>query len=106
MERFVVEKITWDELEGKGFSSITDYCRHLVKNEKDLPQRIEIYRDLMLCMTVTDVTEAAKLDVLENKYSGPKFVKYKDTTMSEKTKATLALKRSNKDHGQAVQRFK
>lgn len=76
METFNVLKITWDELEKMGYPSVTDYCRVLVK-EKDLydmgggpgklkeitlPDRIEIYRGDMLCMTVTDVAEAAKLE--------------------------------------------
>lgn len=64
METFEVLKITWDELEKLGYASVTDYCRVLVKFKKGkkLPDRIEIYRGEMLCMTVTDVAEAAKLE--------------------------------------------
>ena len=62
-ERFVIEKVTWKDLEESGYASVTDYCRYLIKNHpEDLPSRIEIYRGEMLCMTVTDVTLAAKLE--------------------------------------------
>lgn len=62
MLTFEVVKTTWDELESLGYASVTDYCRFLVKQGKKLPDRIEVYRGEMLCMTVTDVTEAAKLE--------------------------------------------
>jgi len=62
METFTVLKTTWDELEAEGYPSVTDYCRVLVKDKAKLPDRIEIYRGDMLCMTVTDVTEAAQLE--------------------------------------------
>lgn len=73
METFEVLKITWDELEKLGYASVTDYCRVLVKFKKGkkLPDRIEIYRGEMLCMTVTDVSEAAKLEP-----TGTGFTKY------------------------------
>lgn len=92
MERFEVLRTTWDELEAAGYVSVTDYCRFLVKQPDPLPNRIEVYRGEMLCMTVTDVAEAAKLMVKEDKNTGPIFVKYKDTKMSAETKARLALK--------------
>lgn len=61
MIEFKVVKTDWDELEKLGYSSVTDYCRFLVKGKKPLPDRIEVYRGEMLCMTVTDVAEAAKI---------------------------------------------
>src|SRR6185436_17052378 len=62
-ERFIVEKFEWKDLEEAGYASVTDYCRYLVANHPtDLPNRLEIYRGEMLCMTVTDVTIAATLE--------------------------------------------
>lgn len=61
MIEFKVVKTDWDELEALGYVSVTDYCRELIKLKKPLPDRIEIYRGEMLCMTVTDVAEAAKI---------------------------------------------
>lgn len=86
MITFEVLKITWDELETMGYASVTDYCRYLVSEyelyqmgggpgklkEVRLPDRIEIYRGEMLCMTVTDVVEAAKLEPADGG-----FVKYR-----------------------------
>lgn len=60
-EQFIVEKTTWDELEKMGYPSVTDYCRFLVKEGKPLPGRIEVYRGEMLCFSVFDVAESAKL---------------------------------------------
>lgn len=60
-EQFIVEKTTWDELEKMGYPSVTDYCRFLVKQGKPLPGRIEVYRGDMLCFSVFDVAESAKL---------------------------------------------
>lgn len=71
METFIVLKTTWDELKEKGFPSVTDYCRFLIKQGTELPNRIEVYRGDMLCMTVTDVSEVAKLEP-----NGVDFVKY------------------------------
>lgn len=72
MEKFIVTKTTWDELESLGYASVTDYCRDLVKDPKTpLPDRIEIYRGEMLCMTVTNVLEASKVQP-----SGIGFVPY------------------------------
>lgn len=91
-------KITFKDLEEANCPSVTDYCRMLVsENKKDYSdEKILVYRDSMLCLTVNDIYEAAKIDVLENKNTGPRFVKYKDKTMSAETKATLALKRPAK----------
>lgn len=62
MIEFKVVKTTWDELEELGYASVTDYCRFLVKQGKKLPDRIEVYRGDMLCITVPDVAEAAKIE--------------------------------------------
>lgn len=62
METFNVLKTTWKELEDLGYTSVTDYCRMLIAEKKPIPDRIEIYRGEMLCMTVTSVTEAAKIE--------------------------------------------
>jgi hypothetical protein len=62
METFKVLKTTWQELEDAGYASVTDYCRFLVKQKRKLPDRIEIYRDEVMCMTVTNVKEAAKFE--------------------------------------------
>lgn len=61
-KEFTVEKITFDELEKAGYVSVTDYCRYLVTKEKDIPNRIEVYRNEMLCLTVNDVPLAATLE--------------------------------------------
>jgi hypothetical protein len=91
-------KITFKDLEDANCASVTDYCRLLVsENKKDYSdEKILVYRDSMLCLTVNDIYATAKLDVLENKNEGPKFVKWKDKTMSEETKARLALNRPAK----------
>lgn len=62
MIEFKVIKTDWDELEKLGYVSVTDYCRHLVKQGDKLPDRIEVYRGEMLCITVTDVAVAATLE--------------------------------------------
>ncbi len=76
MEKFIVLKITWDELETLGCPSVTDYCRVLVKDKKTpLPDRIEVYRRDMLCLTVNDVKAASELQPLSTggfgKYNPP-----------------------------------
>lgn len=87
-------KITFKDLEEADCESVTDYCRLLIKQGSS-KKTLEVYRGEMLCLTV-DVREASKLNVLENKNEGPRFVKYKDTSMSEETKARLSFKRQNK----------
>lgn len=62
MERFVVTKMTWDELEALGYTSVTDYCRFLIKGKKEIPDRIEVYRGEMLCISVNNVKLAATLE--------------------------------------------
>lgn len=84
METFNVLKITWDELEKLGYPSVTDYCRVLVKKGKKLPDRIEIYRGEMLCMTVTDVAEAAKIMP-----TGSGFISYDSTKRGRGGKGSL-----------------
>jgi hypothetical protein len=53
-------KLTFDELEKMGYPSVTDYCRVLVAS--GTPEGIlEIYRGDMLCLTVNNIPEAAKI---------------------------------------------
>lgn len=60
---FNVLKMDFKDLEEKGYSSVTDYCRMLVKDKKKpLPDRIEVYRDEKLCLSVNDVRLAAELE--------------------------------------------
>lgn len=59
-------KVTFQELEEKGFPSVTDYCRDLVKNFGYQTGTLEnsvihIYRGDMLCLIVNNIKEAAKL---------------------------------------------
>lgn len=61
-EKFIIEKTTWDELASLGYASVTDYCRFLVKEGKKLPDRIEIYRGDMLCMTIPNVAATALVE--------------------------------------------
>lgn len=55
--------ISFNELEEMGYESVTDYCRFLVKTDRDLTDETEIhvYRDTMRCLTVNNIKEAAKL---------------------------------------------
>lgn len=56
-------KITFNELEDRGFDSVTDYCRELMKDPGPwLGDKIEVYRGEMLCLTVTDIPAAARLE--------------------------------------------
>lgn len=77
-KEFIVEKITFEDLEKAGYASVTDYCRYLVKKEKDIPDRIEIYRGEMLCLSVNNVSLAA---TIEPTSSGWK--KYTDSRQSK-----------------------
>lgn len=61
MKIFTVLKMDFKDLEEGGYTSITDYCRDIVKEGKDLPDRIEVYKGEMLCLTVSDVGLAATL---------------------------------------------
>jgi hypothetical protein len=54
-------KLTFEELEKMGYPSVTDYCRVLV-NSGTSEGTIEVYRGEMLCLTVTDIGEAAKIE--------------------------------------------
>lgn len=55
--------VTWDQLEGDGYPSVTDFCRYLVSTGGKFEGiRIEVYRDDMLCLTVHDIYKAAKLE--------------------------------------------
>lgn len=63
MEKFVVLKMDWKDLEKMGYDSVTDYCRYLVEADpENLPGRIEMYRGEMLCLSVFDVKEASELE--------------------------------------------
>lgn len=57
-------KITFDELEKMKCASVTDYCRVLMKKDPDKykDETIEVYRGEMLCLTVTNVCEAAEVE--------------------------------------------
>lgn len=56
-------KITFKDLEEASCGSVTDYCRLLVsENKKDYSdEKILVYRDEMLCLTVNDIYLAATL---------------------------------------------
>lgn len=81
-------KITFDDLERWGYPSVTDYCRHLVayapESGQDLKDKIEIYRGDMLCLTVTDIVEAAKIMPTDRG-----FKKYDPTKRGARRKASL-----------------
>ncbi len=78
MEKFIVLKMDFKDLEEQGYASITDYCRFLVKEGKELPGRIEIYRGEMLCLSVNNVKIAATLEP-----TGSGFKKYTDSRQSK-----------------------
>lgn len=60
----MVIKITFDLLEAEGCESVTDYCRKIIEEDEwdYTDSTIEVYRGDMLCLTVTDIHEAAKLE--------------------------------------------
>lgn len=65
-------RITFKELEDLGCSSITDYCRLLMNQSvRFADASVEVYRGDMLCLTVTNIAEGAKLEP-----TGVGFAKY------------------------------
>ncbi len=63
--------ITFDFLEEHKYSSVTDYCRDLVKTE-GYPEYLYVYRGEMLCLTV-NVKKAALIEPTSSvwqKYAG------------------------------------
>lgn len=91
-------KTTFDELEKLDCPSVTDYCRLLIKQSVLFADaKVEVYRGEMLCLTVNNVAEGTKLDVYEDGYYGPRFVKYvAPMPMTEKDKERLRLRRPRK----------
>lgn len=90
--------ITFDSLEEQGYESVTDFCRYLVSTGGKFEGiKVQVWRGEMLCLTVSDIYEAAKLQVEENKLRGPYFTKYKPVKkMTDEVRAILALKRAEK----------
>lgn len=81
-----VSQITFDWLEENKYPSVTDYCRYLVDNKDTLPDRIEVYRQGLLCLTVTDVKEAAKVMPKDCKW-----IKYDKTRRKGSREARTAI---------------
>lgn len=61
-------KITFDWLEEHKYPSVTDLCRELVR-EGDADGIIEVYRNDMLCLTVTDIKAAATIMSKDGRWS-------------------------------------
>lgn len=59
VKKIEIMKITFDFLENNKYSSVTDYCRDLIK-QSEFPETLEVYRGEMLCLRV-DVVNAAKI---------------------------------------------
>ena len=57
-------KITFKDLEDSNCTSVTDYCRLLVsENKRDYSdEKILVFRNDMLCLTVNNIYKAAKLE--------------------------------------------
>ena len=59
-------KVTFKGLEKMGFESVTDYCRALMKEPDPygiFPEtKVEVYRDNMLCLTVSSVAYGAGIE--------------------------------------------
>lgn len=65
---------TFDELEQNGCSSVTDYCRILMKLNSDRygGMNIHVYREEMLCLIGDSVAKCAEIQP-----NGDNFIKYR-----------------------------
>lgn len=59
-------QITFNDLAGMGYESVTDYCRQLIKDGVD-DETLYVYRGDMLCLTV-DILGASKLRISDYKW--------------------------------------
>lgn len=78
-----IAKLQFTDLDGM---NVPRYCRKIMKQE-NFPEKLEIYRNDVLCLTV-DVKEAAELVLVENEKEGPLYRKYRESSFL-KTKETL-----------------
>jgi hypothetical protein len=74
----MIIRMTFEELENNGHSSVTDYCRELVENfgyqTGTLENTtIEVYRGEMKCLIVNDIKEAAMLEPAVDKAGWRKY---------------------------------
>lgn len=62
--------------EPKNNSPVLNYCRKLLSEGEDSKTCLEVYRGEMLCLTISEIGEGAKLGIREDEFRGPEFKRY------------------------------
>lgn len=61
-------KVTFKELEEKGFSTSLDYCYYLVTGGEDPNQSMEVWREGMKCLINPNIGRAAEYYISDLQY--------------------------------------
>lgn len=85
---------------GVGF----DYCRKLIADGADPNETLEVYRGETLSRTYTNIGEAAKFRIREDRDFGPRVEKF--VPLDDKAVERLRLNRARKKKGPGVDAFK